>query len=242
MRSRRFWSQGAVLAGLIASQIFYADQTLTAFKVQIVGFIGVFIVAMLIPLTVFAPRLAQAKREGLRDYGRLASRYVREFEEMGSRRRVGENETMIGSADIQSLADLGNSYGVVQEMRLIPFGLKDVARLAVIAATPSLAVDADDLLPGGHRRLCDPRFLFMDVRGESVIVERSEAALSSSFVCLTAHQWSIWRSEPDANPCRSRSGSTSFVERAHTGSSRQCFESAILREPSLDSAGGFQAE
>ena len=31
-----------------------------------------------------------------------------------------------GSADIQSLADLGNSYAVVQEMRFVPFGLKDV--------------------------------------------------------------------------------------------------------------------
>jgi hypothetical protein len=131
-------AQGATLAGLIASQIFYAGQNLMAFKVEIVGFVGVFIVAMLIPLTVFAPRLAQAKRQGRRDFGALASRYVREFEEKWVHDGASTNEALLGSGDIQSLADLGNSYTVVQEMRLMPFGLKDVARLAAIAATPLL--------------------------------------------------------------------------------------------------------
>jgi hypothetical protein len=131
-------AQGATLAGLIASQIFYAGQNLMAFKVEIVGFVGVFIVAMLIPLTVFAPRLAQAKRQGRRDFGTLASRYVREFEEKWGHDGASANEALLGSGDIQSLADLGNSYTVVQEMRLVPFGLKDVARLASIAATPLL--------------------------------------------------------------------------------------------------------
>lgn len=43
---------------------------------------------------------------------------------------------MVGTADIQSLADLGNSFAVVQEMRIVPFGLKDVSRLAAATAAP----------------------------------------------------------------------------------------------------------
>ena len=42
----------------------------------------------------------------------------------------------MGTADIQSLADLGNSFAVVQEMRIVPFGLKDVSRLAAATAAP----------------------------------------------------------------------------------------------------------
>jgi len=42
----------------------------------------------------------------------------------------------VGTADIQSLADLGNSFAVVQEMRIVPFGLKDVSRLAAATAAP----------------------------------------------------------------------------------------------------------
>lgn len=131
-------AQGVVLAGVIASQIFYAEQTLMAFKVQIVGYMGLFILVMLIPLTVFMPRLARARREGLGAFGTLASQYVEEFEEKWVQGGRSANEALLGSADIQSLADLGNSYSFVQEMRLVPFGLKDVARLASIAAIPFL--------------------------------------------------------------------------------------------------------
>jgi hypothetical protein len=130
-------AQGAVSAGLIASRIFYGGQSLTEFKVQIVAFLGFFIVATLIPLTVFAPRLAEAKRAGRGDAGRLASRYTRRFEEKWFRGE-GSDEELLGSADIQSLADLGNSMAVVQEMRLVPFGWRDVTRLVTITAVPFL--------------------------------------------------------------------------------------------------------
>ena len=131
-------AQGAVLAGLIASQIFHAGQSLTAFKVQIVAFIGFFIVAALIPLTVFAPSLARAKREGLGQFGRLANRYGRKFEEKWFRDDASDDDELLGSGDIQSLADLGNSFAVVQEMRMVPFGWRDVTRLAMLTATPFL--------------------------------------------------------------------------------------------------------
>ena len=82
--------------------------------------------------------LARAKREGLGVFGTLASQYVKEFEEKWVQGGASANEAWLGSADIQSLADLGNSYSFVQEMRLVPFGLKDVAGLASNAALPFL--------------------------------------------------------------------------------------------------------
>ena len=131
------FAQGVSFSGMIANQIFYAGQTLPAFKAEIAAFVGFFVVAILTPLTVFAPQLARAKREGKRAFGKLASRYVHEFEErwMGNAGPEGE---LLGSGDIQSLADLGNSYSPVQEMRFVPYGMKDVTRLAVAAAAPLL--------------------------------------------------------------------------------------------------------
>jgi len=131
-------AQGCVLAGLIASRIFYGGQVLTDFKVQIVGFLGFFIIATLIPLTVFAPRLAQARRDGLGAMGRLASRYSRRFEEKWLRGDGSADEELLGSGDIQSLADLSGGFANVQEMRLVPFGWRDVTRLAIVTATPFL--------------------------------------------------------------------------------------------------------
>ena len=43
---------------------------------------------------------------------------------------------LLGAADIQSLADLGNSYAMVREMRSVPFGMDDITRLAAVTATP----------------------------------------------------------------------------------------------------------
>ena len=132
------FAQGALLAALIASQIFFAGRNLMAFKVEIASFIAFFVAAVLSPLIVFSPKLARAKRQGLADFGQLASRYVGAFEDKWVREGASTGEPLLGSADIQSLADLGNSYSVVQEMRLVPFGLKDVTRLAAGAAVPLL--------------------------------------------------------------------------------------------------------
>ena len=131
-------AQGAVLAGLIASRIFFDGQALPDFKVQIVGFVAFFVLATLIPLMVFAPRLAEAKRAGLGDAGRLGSRYARQFEEKWFRGGARPTRNCSAVADIQSLADLGNSMGVVQEMRLVPFGWRDVTRLVMITVVPFL--------------------------------------------------------------------------------------------------------
>ncbi len=132
------FAQGTLLAGLIASRVLYERQSLTAFKLEMGGLVVFFVLFILSPLLVFTPHLARAKREGLRDYGRLASRYVQGFEGKWVDGEAPQGEELIGSADIQSLADLGNSYEVIQEMRVVPFGLKDVARLAAATAAPLL--------------------------------------------------------------------------------------------------------
>jgi hypothetical protein len=46
-------------------------------------------------------------------------------------------EPLIGSADVQSLADMGNSFSVVREMRLTPFSMQPIAQLAAITLLPA---------------------------------------------------------------------------------------------------------
>jgi hypothetical protein len=129
------FAQGALLAGQIASRIFYNGQSLLSFKLTIVGFVCFFVAAVLAPLLLFMPQLARAKREGLAEYGTLASEYVKEFNQKWLRRKVHAEE-LLGSGDIQSLADLGNSFAVVREMRAVPFATDDVLRLLVATVVP----------------------------------------------------------------------------------------------------------
>jgi hypothetical protein len=132
------FAQGVVLAGLIASRVLYGGESLLSFKMEAVGLIGFFVLFILGPLSMFTPQLSRAKRQGLGDYGLLANRYVEEFERKWVKgERAGADE-FLGSADIQSLADLGNSYAVVREMGVIPFGVSDITRLVAATAVPLL--------------------------------------------------------------------------------------------------------
>ena len=132
------FAQGAMLAGLVASRVLYRGESLLSFKLQIGGFIAFFVVAILGPLVMFTPGMARAKRKGLADYGLLAQRYVEGFEQKWVLRDPLPSEELLGASDIQSLADLGNSYAMVREMRAIPFGLEDITRLAAATAAPFL--------------------------------------------------------------------------------------------------------
>ncbi|MGC2001927.1 MAG: hypothetical protein WA658_18875 [Candidatus Acidiferrales bacterium] len=127
-------AQGTLLAGLIASRIFYQGQNLTSFKVTIIMFAGFFVLMILGPLTIFTPQLSRARLNGLGEYGDLATAYVTGFDEKWFH-GVPKGK-LLGSTDIQSLADLANSYAVVSDMRLVPFTLKDMLRLAVATVLP----------------------------------------------------------------------------------------------------------
>jgi hypothetical protein len=131
------WAQGATLAGLIASRVLYGGESFVSFRMEVIGLISFWVLFILGPLMMFTPQLTRAKRKGMADYGQLASRYVVGFERkwlLGNASSSPDN--LLGTDDIQSLADLGNSYAIAGEMRAVPFGLKDIIRLAATTATP----------------------------------------------------------------------------------------------------------
>ncbi|MNT13682.1 hypothetical protein D3C72_1486610 [compost metagenome] len=129
-------AQGTMLAGLIASRIFFAGGHLAAFKVELFGLVGIMIFAILGPLLVFSPKLEEARRQGMREVGTLAQQYVREFDRKWLRGGAPSAESFIGSTDIQSLADLGNSFQVVKEMKIVPFSTRTIVHLAMTTLLP----------------------------------------------------------------------------------------------------------
>ena len=129
-------AHGTLLAGQIANRIFYVGAALPQFKVEI-ALVVIFMLCLVFgPLLVFSLQLAQAKRIGLREYGTLAQRYVREFDTKWLRGGAPVDEALVGSGDIQSLADLGNSYEVVRSMRIAPVTRDAVVTLAVATLLP----------------------------------------------------------------------------------------------------------
>jgi hypothetical protein len=131
-------SQGALLAGQIANNIFYEGKTLLDFKPEIVTAVVFLLLLVVGPLCVFAPRLAQAKRQGLLEYGALASRYVECFDQKWLRGGAPPDEQLVGTGDIQSLNDLAGSFEIVHSMRPFPFDKTIVLQMAIAVLAPLL--------------------------------------------------------------------------------------------------------
>jgi hypothetical protein len=126
-------AHGALLAGNVANQIFHVGASLTQYRLEVLLLVILMLILVVGPLMVFAPQLAQARRVGLREYGTLAQGYVRNFDRKWLRGGADDGEPLLGSGDIQSLADLGNSFAVIQDMRIVPVTTQ--AMLQLMAAT-----------------------------------------------------------------------------------------------------------
>lgn len=90
------------------------------------------------PLYIFFLKLWRCKVKGMSDYSAFAERYVNEFERKWLGADPAPAEPLLGSADIQSLADLNNAVGIVREMRLVPASPTLLMYLAVAALLPLL--------------------------------------------------------------------------------------------------------
>ena len=126
------------LAGFIGDRIWHTGATLPSFKMEIVGAMLILMLVVLAPLSFFVIPLIQARRTAGREYGILASHYVDDFRNKWITGNGRTSEPLLGTHDIQSLADLGSAYNVVSEIRLLPFSKKTVLRLAIILVIPLL--------------------------------------------------------------------------------------------------------
>jgi hypothetical protein len=102
-----------------------------AIEAILIGMIIVFA-----PLFVFCPALIATRERGFAEYMVFASRYVTAFHDKWI--TTVDDTDLLGTADVQSLADLSNSVGIVREMRLVPVSLRLLAQVAVVAFIPML--------------------------------------------------------------------------------------------------------
>jgi len=114
--------------GSMTFESIYASVAITLF-VDAVLFIG--------PLFLFAPKLWACRVKGLGDYMPLASRYVDDFDVKWIH-TADPGEPLLGTPDMQSLADLSNSVNVVRNMRLAPVSSKLCTQILIAALLPML--------------------------------------------------------------------------------------------------------
>jgi hypothetical protein len=127
-----------MLVATVAEQVMYGSADVSRFVLPLAGAVCLIVLLIVAPLLIFAPRLIRLRQEGLLEYGTLAAGYVRAFDDKWIRHRMQQREPLLGSADVQSLADLANSFNVISSMRIVPISLAQVLVLVAAAALPSL--------------------------------------------------------------------------------------------------------
>jgi hypothetical protein len=109
------------------------------------------IILLASPLIVLTPKLAKTKHRDAYAYGALGTTYSRAFDAKWIEGSYPEREELLGTADIQSLADLSNSFSVIREMKVILVDKRILIGLAVPAVLPMIplvliATPADEIV------------------------------------------------------------------------------------------------
>jgi hypothetical protein len=120
---------GAAVAGTWGVEILRGVAGLRSFTSSLGVLVAIALAVGLGPLLAFSGQLVSARLIGLERYGRLALDYTTGFDD----RWIAQprEDDLLGTADIQSLADLGNSYRIVQDMRVVVFDRRDLVILVV---------------------------------------------------------------------------------------------------------------
>jgi hypothetical protein len=129
-------AHGTLLAGWLAQRVIIRGDSLTEFKGEVIAVLALVLCITLLPLLPFTRSLVFAKRRGILEYGALAARYVREFDDKWLRGKTDLEEPLVGSADVQSLADMGGSYDLVQSMRTVPLTPQMILVFAAATLVP----------------------------------------------------------------------------------------------------------
>jgi hypothetical protein len=125
----------ALRAGVVTEDVVTGAAAFDSIYVHMASILVVDAVVLLGPLLVLAPGIWACRVRGLRTYMGLAERYVRQFDSkwIGT---AAPAEPLLGTPDIQSLADLTNSVNNVRNMRVSPISMRLALTYLVAALLP----------------------------------------------------------------------------------------------------------
>ena len=128
----------AVLSARFAEDISSQTMTFETLYISIPIVLILNAVLFIGPLFIFFRKLWRCRVTGLNEYMTMAYHYVNAFDRKWIRDEKATGEDQLGTADLQSLADLTNSINVVREMRWIPASRRLLLTLAVSVILPLL--------------------------------------------------------------------------------------------------------
>jgi hypothetical protein len=130
------FATNAMLVASYSESILYGGARPESLAVPLASAVVGSTLVVVSPLLFFMPALLALKQRGVLEYSPLAARYVREFEAKWVHSDAPPDEPLLGSADVQSLADLSNAFNILHNMRGVPISLSQLLIIAGASALP----------------------------------------------------------------------------------------------------------
>lgn len=127
---------GASTAGAIAAQTLLARRSPLEFKYELLAVVAVVLLLFAGPLLAFVGPLRRARARGIFEYGELAGSLGRRFEERWLRPGQPLDAEALGAPDFSATTDLYSIAANVRQMRLVPFGVTELALLVIATLLP----------------------------------------------------------------------------------------------------------
>jgi hypothetical protein len=129
---------GVISAGF-ADEILHRGESIQSLKYHVIVFAAVSLVVLHAPLLSFSGQLARCRFRGLLEFGTLVWEHDRAFDEKWIKNPPPtKRESLLGNADIRSVAGAAACYEHVDRMWLMPFDLKAFAVLFLAILLPMI--------------------------------------------------------------------------------------------------------
>lgn len=137
------FATSATLSAAWATQMLAHEKTITDLLPMLVTVLLTDLLIAVGPLLLLSGHLFRARRTSLAQYGDFMRDYIVRFHEKWIHKPLTADP--LGTSDIQSLADMGNSYSVASKTRLFAFGPRVVLMVWAAGIIPMLPLLASAL-------------------------------------------------------------------------------------------------
>jgi len=126
-----------VFSAAFADEILHRGESIATLKYHVIVFAVATLIILHAPLLSFSGQLARCRFKGLLEFGKFVWLHDKAFDDKWIKNPPDPTgKSLLGSADIQSLADAATPYEHVDRMWLMPFDVKAFAVLVLATLIP----------------------------------------------------------------------------------------------------------
>jgi hypothetical protein len=140
----------AMIAASVAEQVKFGGASISDLSMTLGLVVTGQTLLFIAPLFAFASRLLDVRQRGLLEYGDLANRYTQGFHDRWITGTKPPEGPLLGTADVQSLADLGNSFRLIEKMWIVPISMRQLVTMALFGAARRFRCAVSDSLERHH--------------------------------------------------------------------------------------------